>query len=129
MGTGERFAVDTWQGQTQQGTVAVETTQFPHGDHVAVLMFVSPRVDRNASPLGAVLQQINVRPSQARSVAPPRMRIGTVRRGESWRDLARRATGDAGHAETIANMNGFDVGTAPTAGLTVKLPEEVVPEM
>ncbi len=121
MGTGERFAVDVWQGQTQAGRVTVETTQFPHGDHVAVMMFVSPR----GGGLGPILQQMEVRPSEARSMEPARMRIGAVRRGESWADLARRATGNARDAEAIANLNGFDLNTTPQVGMMVKLPEEV----
>lgn len=128
MGTGERFAVDGWQGQTQSGVVGVETTQFPHGNHVVVLMFVSPGVNARNSAMPGLLQQMELRPSVARSVQAPRMRIGTVRSGESWADLARRATGNAGDAEAIANMNGFDVSTAPSRGLLVKLPEEVIPE-
>jgi predicted Zn-dependent protease len=124
LGTGEQMPVDVWQGQTQAGRVVVETTQFPHGDHVAVMMFVSPR----GGGLPAILQAMDVRPSEARSVQPPRMRIGTVRRGESWADLARRATGNARDAEAIANINGFDLNTTPQVGMMVKLPEEVVPE-
>lgn len=124
MGTGERFAVDVWQGQTQAGRVTVETTQFPHGDHVAVMMFVSPR----SGGLGTILQQMEVRPSEARSVQPPRMRVGAVRRGESWSDLARRATGNTRDAEAVANINGFDLNTPPQVGMMVKLPEEVTPE-
>ena len=122
LGTGERFAVDVWQGQTQAGRVTVETTQFPHGDHVAVMMFVSPR----GGGLPAILQQMEVRPSETRSVEPPRMRVGAVRRGESWADLARRATGNSRDAEAVANLNGFDLKTTPQVGMMVKLPEEVV---
>lgn len=128
MGSGERFDVDVWQGQTQSGVVGVETTQFVHGDHVAVMMFVSPSLDSRNSALGSLLGQMEVRPSQARSVAPPRMKIGTVRSGESWTDLARRATGNAGDAEIVANMNGFDLTTSPQTGMMVKLPEEVIKE-
>ena len=124
MGTGERFAVDVWQGQTQQGRVIVETTQFPHGDHVAVMMFVSPR----GGALPAILQQMEIRPSEARSVQPARMRVGAVRRGETWADLARRATGNSRDAEAVANLNGFDLSTQPQTGMMVKLPEEVVAE-
>jgi predicted Zn-dependent protease len=128
MGSGERFAVDVWQGQTQSGRVGVETTQFTHGDHVAVFMFVSPSAGSRSSPLGEVLSRMSVSPQRVRSVDPPRMRIGSVRRGESWADVARRATGNARDAEAIANMNGFDLSSAPQAGLAVKLPEEVVTE-
>lgn len=126
MQSGERFAVDVWQGQTQGGVVGVETTQFPHGDHVAVLMYVSPSLNRNASALGTILGQMSVNASRARSVDPPRIHITTVRSGETWADLARRATGNARDAEAVANMNGYDLNSNPPAGLSVKLPEEVV---
>jgi predicted Zn-dependent protease len=125
MQSGERFAVDVWQGQTQGGAVGVETTQFPHGDHVAVLMYVSPTISRSSSALGSILGQMSVNASRARSVDPPRIHIATVRSGETWSDLARRATGNARDAEAVANLNGYDLNTNPPAGLTVKLPEEV----
>ncbi len=124
MGTGERFAVDVWQGQTQSGVVNVETTQFTHGDHVAVMMFVSPR----GSGLSTILNQMEVRPGEVRSIQPPRMRVGAVRRGETWQDLARRATGNSRDAEAVANLNGFDLNQPPQVGMMVKLPEEVVTE-
>lgn len=124
--SGERFSIDVWAGATQEGQVGVESTQFRHGDHVAVFLFVSPDLRRDRSPLGEVLQRAVVDPARARAVQPPRMRIGTVRAGESWSDLARRATGDARDAAEIANINGFDVSTPPQRGMAVKLPEAVV---
>jgi predicted Zn-dependent protease len=126
MGTGERFPVDVWQGQTQQGAVGVETTQFVHGDHVVVMMFVSPGGASRNSPMAAVFQQMAVRPSEARSAEPARLRVGAVRRGETWADLARRATGNTRDAEAVANINGFDLDQPPQVGMMVKLPEEVV---
>jgi hypothetical protein len=128
MASGERFPVDVWQGQTQGGVVGVETTQFQHGDHVAVFMFVSPNVTQRNSPLSQVMQSIERNPARVRSVNPPRLRVGEVRRGESWADVARRATGNANDAEEVANMNGYDLQTAPPAGLAVKLPEDVIDE-
>ena len=125
MQSGERFALDVWQGQTQGGAVGVETTQFTHGDHVAVFMFVSPSISRTSSGLGTILGQMSVNASRARSVDPPRINIGTVRSGESWADLARRATGNTRDAEVVANINGFDLNTTPPAGMAVKLPQEV----
>ena len=125
MGTGEQFAVDVWQGQTQSGAVGVETTQFVHGDHVVVMMFVSPNVSSRNSPMAAILEQMDRRPSQARSAEPARLRIGAVRSGESWADLARRATGNTRDAEAVANINGFDLRTSPPEGLLVKLPQDV----
>jgi predicted Zn-dependent protease len=126
MASGERFAIDVWQGQTQGGVVGVETTQFAHGDHAAVFMFVSPSISRTGSPLGEVLSQMRVDTAAVRRVDPPRMHIGTVRSGESWAELARRSTGNASDAEAVANINGFDLQTAPPVGMTVKLPEEGV---
>ncbi|HKR63453.1 MAG TPA: M48 family metalloprotease [Thermoanaerobaculia bacterium] len=128
MGSGEQFAVDVWQGQTQNGIVGVETTQFQHGDHVAVFMFVSPSVGSRNSPLSALLSDMRISQQQARSIEPPRIHISTVRRGESWNDLARRATGNANDADAVAILNGFDITTPPSAGMIVKLPEEVVTE-
>jgi predicted Zn-dependent protease len=128
MSTGERFAVDVWQGQTQAGRVGVETTQFPHGDHVAVMMFVSPNIGSRSSPMSAVLEQMAVRPSEARSAQPARLRVGQVRRGESWADLARRSTGNPNDARTVAAINGYDLDVPPETGMMVKLPEEVVAE-
>jgi len=126
--TGDPFTLDVWQGRTQSGAVGVESTQFVHGDHVAVMLFVSPNVSSRASPLGEVLRHMDVSPTRARSVEAPRMRIGRVRSGESWNDVARRATGNPSDAEEVANLNGFDLQTNPPAGLMVKLPEEVVEE-
>jgi|GEM_PF-490149 len=125
---GQNFTVDVWQGQTQGGPVGVETTQMRHGDHVAVFIFVSPSVSNRNSPLGTLLRNMDISASRARAVEPPRIHIGTVRNGESWSDLARRATGNANDAEAVANLNGFDLKTPPTSGLMVKLPEDVARE-
>lgn len=129
IGTGQQLPIDAWVGQTQGGQVGVETTQFPHGDHVAVFMFIAPNLSRTQSPLGEVMSRASIDAARARAAEPARMRLGTVRSGESWADLARRATGNPGDAEVVAEINGFDLGTRPQAGIVVKLPQEVVPEM
>jgi predicted Zn-dependent protease len=127
MGSGERFAVDVWQGNTQGGVVGVETTQFVHGDHVAVLMFVTPGgASRTQSPMAEVLSQMRVDQQRVRSVEAPRINLATVRNGESWNDLAQRATGNSRDAEAVANLNGYDLRTPPPAGMLVKLPLDVV---
>jgi len=128
LASGERFPIDVWQGQTQGGVVGVETTQFAHGDHVTVFMFISPNVTARNSPMATILQNVERNPTRVRSVQPPRLRTGEVRRGESWADVARRATGNTRDAESVANMNGYDLNTPPPAGLAVKLPEEVIAE-
>lgn len=125
-GTGERFAIDAWSGQTQAGQVGVETTQFRHGDHVTVFIFLAPSLSRTESPLTEVLRRTTIDRNRAQAAQPPRMKIGTVRSGDSWADIARRATGNANDAEAVANMNGFDLRTPPPSGMTVKLPQDVV---
>ncbi|MEK6373913.1 MAG: M48 family metalloprotease [Acidobacteriota bacterium] len=125
-GSGQRFPIDVWSGQTDSGPVGVETTQFLHGDHVAVFIFLSPRMSASQSPLADILHRAVIDRARAQSIQPPRIRVATARAGDSWADLARRATGNVRDAEAVANMNGFDLSTAPTAGLVVKLPEEVV---
>ena len=126
--TGQQFVIDVWTGQTESGPVAVETTQFPHGDHVAVFMFLTPSLSRSQSPLGDILHRAVIDRARARAAEPARIHISSVRSGESWSDLARRATRNAADAEVIANMNGFDLKEPPRAGMPVKLPEEIIPE-
>ncbi|HUP44306.1 MAG TPA: M48 family metalloprotease, partial [Thermoanaerobaculia bacterium] len=128
-GSGQQLPVDAWVGQTQGGQVGVETTQIPHGDHVAVFMFITPSLSRTQSPLGQMMARAAIDPARARSVQPARMRIGTVRSGESWAAVARRATGNTRDAEAVANMNGFELNSRPAAGMVVKLPQEVIPEV
>lgn len=126
--TGQRFTIDVWQGRTDYGVVGVETTQFPHGDHVAVFMFLTPSLSRYQGPLGDILSRAVMDPERARRAEPARIRVATVRSGESWTDLAKRATGNHFDAEAIANFNGFDVKEPPRAGMSVKLPGEVLPD-
>ncbi len=127
--TGQQFVIDAWSGQTESGPVGVETTQFPHGDHVAVFMFLTPSLSRYQSPLSDILHSAAIDLARARSADPARIRVSSVPGGESWSDLARRATRNPADAEVIANMNGFDVKEPPRAGMSVKLPEEIIPEM
>jgi predicted Zn-dependent protease len=126
--TGQQFPIDVWTGQTESGTVGVETTQFPHGDHIAVFMFLTPSLSRSQSPLGDILHRAVIDRLRARAAEPARIHVATVRAGESWSDLARRATRNPSDAEVIANMNGFDVKDVPRAGMIVKLPEEIIAE-
>jgi predicted Zn-dependent protease len=128
MASGQSFTVDVWQGQTQYGVVGVETTQFVHGDHVAVFMFISPNVSRSQSPLGTVLGRTVIDRARAQAAQPARIRVGTAKTGETWSSLAQRATGNPRDAEAVANLNGFDVSEPPAAGLLVKLPSEIVQE-
>jgi predicted Zn-dependent protease len=128
MASGQGFTVDVWQGQTDYGNVGVETTEFPHGDHVAVFMFVSPNLSQYQSPLGDVLSRAVIDRNRALAVQPSRIKVSTTRAGDTWATLAQRATGNSRDAEAVANMNGFDVKEPVRAGIQVKLPGEVVQE-
>ena len=54
-----------------------------------------------------------------RSVTPPRIHIGTVRRGESWSDLARRSTGNASDAEAVAREVREELGVEVEVGVVI----------
>jgi predicted Zn-dependent protease len=119
--TGQQFDVDLWQGRTQQGVVAVETTQFVEGGNAVVFMEISP----SGRSLAGTLQALRFDRTEARRAEPHRMKIGTVPQARSWADVAQRATGDSRHADTIAHINGFDSGTAVPATVLLKLPQDV----
>jgi predicted Zn-dependent protease len=91
-------------------------------------MFLTPSLSRSQSPLGDILHRAVIDRLRARTAEPARIHVATVRAGESWSDLARRATRNPSDAEVIANMNGFDVKDVPRAGMIVKLPEEIIAE-
>lgn len=126
--TGQTFTIDVWNGQTESGPVGVETTEFPHGDHTAIFMFLSRNVTQYNSPLTDVIRRASIDPARARSVQPARIHVVTSRAGETWSEIARRATGNAADAEEVANINGFDVKQLPPAGTMLKLPGEVAKE-
>lgn len=122
--TGERFEIDLWSGQTQQGPVSVETTQFAAGDQVVVFMQIIPGARTSQSQLGNLLSGTRFDRELARRAEPPRMRIGTVP-ARTWSDVASRATGRSSDAETLAHINGFDVGDPVPPSLLLKLPQAV----
>ena len=122
--TGERFEIDLWSGQTQQGAVSVETTQFAAGDQVVVFMQIIPGARISQSQLGNLLSGTRFDRELARRAEPPRMRIGTVP-ARTWSEVASRATGRTGDAETLAHINGFDLDDPVPASLLLKLPQAV----
>lgn len=126
LGSGERLPVDLWAGQTQQGVVAVETSYFVDQGDAVVFMEISPEYRQGQSPMAATLREMRIDKRAARNARPARLEVGRARRGDSWSDIARRATGNPGDAKEIAAINGFDVNTSVPSGLVVKLPEQVI---
>jgi predicted Zn-dependent protease len=124
--SGQRFDIDIWTGQTNSGTVAVESTQLVEGENVLVFLQIGPANNNRRADLVSMLRGMQFDRARARSVEPPRMRVGTSRAGDTWEEIARRSTGHVEDAKTIAAMNGFDYPSAVPAGITLKLPEEVI---
>lgn len=122
--TGERFTVDLWTGRSQQGVVSVETTQFAEGDKIVVMMQITQGAQGNQSILAGHLAGTRFDRELARRVEPARMRLGTVP-SATWAEAAARATGDRADAETVAHINGFDVGDPVPRSLLLKLPQAV----
>jgi predicted Zn-dependent protease len=122
--SGQRFNIDVWTGNTQSGQVIVQSTQFTDASNAVVFMQMSP-ANRRGSDLAAILQTMQIDRARARSAEPPRLRIETTRAGDTWQELARRATGNTNDAAEIAKMNGFDYPSNVPAGIAVKLPEQV----
>jgi predicted Zn-dependent protease len=126
--TGERFNVDLWQGRTSRGSVAVESTQFIAGESAIVFLEVGPAT-RRRTDLVSIVRTMRFDRDRARSAEPPRIRVERARRGDTWQDIARRATGNPAHAETVAKINGFDFPSTPPPDLLLKLPEDVIEEV
>lgn len=122
--TGERFTVDLWTGRTQQGPVAVETTQFAEGDKIVVMMQITQGGQGNQSRIASLLSATRFDRELARRVEPDRMRLGT-RPGGTWAEVAARATGDRSDAETIAHINGYDLSDPVPRSELLKLPQAV----
>ncbi|MBW3563456.1 MAG: M48 family metalloprotease [Acidobacteria bacterium] len=124
--TGQRFVVDLWAGQTRQGTLAVETTHFENAGNAVVFIEISPASAASQAPMGSTLAALSFDQRTARAATPPRLKVGQAGSGDTWSNLARRATGDLGDANEIAAINGFDAGAGVPRGLVVKLPEQII---
>lgn len=124
--TGESFPVDVWQGNTDRGTVMVQSTQFLESDKAVVFLSMSQR--RGGADLSSIMRGMRFDRARARAAEPPRMHVTTSRSGDTWESLARKATGRPEDASAIAKLNGFDFPSAVPMGIVVKLPEDMVPE-
>lgn len=118
------FTIDQWSG-TEDGTnYRARTTQRRVRDGAVVLLHLM-QSSQTSDALREVVRTIELDSPKPARIKSPRLRVATVRAGETWESLAKRATGDAKHAETIAHINGFDYPSEVPAGMTVKLPEQV----
>jgi predicted Zn-dependent protease len=127
--TGQTFPVDLWRGATQNGTVAVESTQFAEGENAVVFLSLTPEQrGSSARDLASIVQRMRFDRAEARAAEPPRIRVATSRAGETWDELAERATGRREDASAIAKLNGFDYPSSVPPGIAIKLPQDVAPD-
>ena len=59
--------------------------------------------------------------AQAEGIRPNRIRIYTVREGDSWQSIAQNAAKSLVPADTLAFMNGFFVDEQPLSGDMIKV--------
>src|SRR4029078_12252006 len=111
---------------TSSGNVAVESTQLVEGENVLVFLQIGPANNNRRADLVSMLRGMQFDRARARAVEPPRMHVATSRAGDTWEEIARRSTGHVEDAKSIAAINGFDYPSAVPAGITLKLPEEVI---
>ena len=122
--TGERVTVDLWEGESEGTNYTIETATHRAGSGAVVLMHIA-QLKKGSSSLLELLEDVELDSADAASIKPPRLRVMTARKGDTWESLAKRATGDAEDADDIAHINGFDFPSEVPVGLVVKLPEEV----
>jgi predicted Zn-dependent protease len=124
---GQRGTIDNWSGQDDDGTkYYLQSAQRRAGDGAVVLLHISGA--RGESVLTDVLSNLEIDDDGVAEVDPPRLRVATARKGDTWRELARRTTGNPEDADDLAHINGFDFPSEIPAGMVLKLPQEIARE-
>lgn len=121
---GQRLDVDRWKGEADGTKYDVETAHYSDGDAAVVLLHIAER-GKSDRDLEQMLETISFGSDRAREIEPPRMKLGTARKGDTWESVAKRATGSAKDAAAVAAINGFDYPSEVPAGVLLKLPQEV----
>lgn len=115
--------IDYWRGESDGTKFYAQTAHRRSGDGAVAFLLVAANDDSPA--LGQLLERVETGSERAYRMKPPRLRVVTSRRGDTWSELARRATGNAEDAAAIANLNGFDFPSEVPVGILLKIPEEV----
>jgi len=121
--TGSEGGIDYWRGESDGTQYYVQSAHRRAGDGAVAFLLIAANDDSPA--LEQLLQRLEIGSQRASRMQPPRLRIVTSRPGDTWAQLARRATGNPEDAEAIANINGFDFPSDVPVGVLLKLPEEV----
>ncbi len=94
-------------------------------DKSYVLTFIAP--EEKSDSLEPVFQTLTgsikfLGPGDAEKFPPPRLRLYTVKEGDTWGSIASKEIGPAAGAKELADLNGRDPQGVPKPGLLIKIP-------
>ncbi len=121
--TNSDSGIDTWSGESEGTTYRMRSAVKRVDDAAVVLLHLTTGSNRS-DVIEDALEYIDVDPARVAKVRPPRMRVVTSKRGDTWQSLVKRASGDADDAAELAHLNGFDFPSEVPVGMLIKLPEE-----
>ncbi len=117
--------VGTYQGSMQGlGVVDTLAAHIAYNNQVYVLAGLAPANDFRGAENAFEATIRSFRPltaAEAENIRPSRVDVYTVREGDTWASLARRAPDPAIKPSTIAIMNDHDPSQAPRPGDRVKI--------
>ena len=118
----------SFKGETDDGEQAsIRLAYIDHGGTVYALGGIAQseaygRVESEFNRTIRSFRRLNA--AQAEGIRPNRIRIYTVREGDSWQSIAQNAAKSLVPADTLAFMNGFFVDEQPLSGDLIKVVAE-----
>jgi predicted Zn-dependent protease len=117
--------VGVYQGNLQGlGNAGVQAAHIVHGGTVYVLAGMAPANQFNAAQRQFDTAVRSFRPlsaAEAENLRPSRVDLYTVRSGDTWESLAKRAGEEDLRASTLAIMNNYEPNQPPRAGDRIKI--------
>ncbi len=114
--SGDRFTIDEWSGEEDGTHYVVHSAQHRAGDSAIAFLHIAES-GRETHVLADLIESMRIGENLA-NVTPPRIRVRTSKRGDTWNTLAR----DPDDADDLAHMNGFDFPSEVPAGVLLKVP-------
>ena len=115
--------VGVYQGQTEQGAIAVRAAHIAHGTNVYLLAGMTAAnlfQQADSAFIGAIRSFRPLTAAEAENIRPSRVDLYVVRQGDTWAGIAERS-GGAIPAATLAIMNNAAPGSAPPVGARIKI--------
>jgi predicted Zn-dependent protease len=116
--------VGTYQGVSGDTRVTVEAAHVRSGDQIYIIAGIAPSSTFNAASrtFSSAIQTFrSISRDEADRVQPSRIDFYTVRAGDTWESIARRAAEGGVKASSLAIMNGSDPGSRPRAGERIRI--------